>query len=76
MDLSGNKVSTKGAINLAQMLKSNQCIRVLNLKDNNILDEGGKMLSEVARFNHNIVALRLETNPLNYGIVKEIKGFI
>jgi hypothetical protein len=57
------------------MLRVNDNIKVLNLKDNNIQDEGGKALSEVARFNKNILSLKLETNPLNYGIVKEIKSF-
>ncbi|CAG9461617.1 unnamed protein product [Pedinophyceae sp. YPF-701] len=62
--LEGNNISSKGALQIAEMLRHNRNIIVLVLQCNIIGDEGAVAIADACRKNHVIEVLGLHTNFL------------
>ena len=73
LDLNSNEIKNKGALVFSRVLKNNNSLECLFLKDNSIKDSGGEALCELVRFNHHILQLSLDLNPLNFKFITDIK---
>ncbi len=57
--LGGNKIGTKGALSVANLLQRNRVIREVGLEDNDICDGGAKALAEALVGNETLQTLKL-----------------
>ncbi|ORY32099.1 hypothetical protein BCR39DRAFT_524149 [Naematelia encephala] len=62
LDLKGNEIRT-GVGYIAQVLKRNRTLKVLNLADNGILPAGLAALAEALKYNSTLETLDLSSNP-------------
>ncbi len=63
--LGSNGITQEGAYHLAEMLKTNQTLRRLNLSENNIGDQGVQLLANALnRHNRTLIHLDLNSNKL------------
>src|SRR5690606_28763797 len=64
IQLKGNKILPMGAGHLANALKFNKSLKVLELQSNNIGSEGVKLLCEALKHNSSVHALNFNDNEL------------
>ncbi|CAF1393071.1 unnamed protein product [Adineta steineri] len=77
LDLFKNKITSKGALYLSEMLKVNGTIRILNLRWNQIDDDGAKSLFNVLKDeNRTLERLHLDLNQITDKSVESIMKMI
>lgn len=62
-----NDLDAEAAITIAEILKSDHVLRVLDLHDNNITDNGAIAISESLRENKNLYSLKIGRNDIGHG---------
>ncbi|EFJ04518.1 hypothetical protein SELMODRAFT_432339 [Selaginella moellendorffii] len=76
LNLCNNCITTQGAINITETLKTNSVLLYINLRHNSILDEGGQVIFEALYVNSSLeVQLLLRFKPVVAIIVPEIEPF-
>ncbi|CAF1274258.1 unnamed protein product [Adineta steineri] len=77
LDLFKNKITSKGAVYLSEMLKVNGTLRILNLCWNQIDDDGAKSLFDVLKDeNRTLERLHLDLNKITDKSVESIMKMI
>ena len=54
------------------MLRKNNSLTSLNLKENNLHDYTGAMLTDCVRENKTLLKLNLDRNPISYKFTEEV----
>jgi len=77
LDLFKNKITSKGVLYLSEMLKVNGTLRILNLRWNQIDDDGAKSLFDVLKDgNRTLEHLHLDLNQITDKSVESILKMI
>lgn len=73
LELEKNLIDDEGGISLAKILKQeNSNLEEINLRENNLHDYAGMILSEAVRINRKIKKMNLERNPISYKFSEDI----
>ena len=69
---SNNCLSHSGTLMLANAMRSNSTLKILDLKWNNISLTGGNALLDMLKYNRTLMVLDLEGNSINHEILASI----
>lgn len=72
LDLSANNFNDASGVAMAEALRTNTALEVLNLRDNNLHNDSGQHFSETSKLNRHIKLINLKFNSVAVKFVKEI----
>ncbi len=75
LDLSNNSIDESGGLRIAQGVKKNKSLVLLNLKYNNLKNETGKALVDALNYNSKIRKIFLQYNAISFRHIGDIDKY-